>query len=154
MPSLDFEEFCLMMSSKVLCLSYNSDSILHIKKITLAWLWCQTKQMRWPNNISIGLNCWKLNSKNVSNFFDSTKIIVGGPIFFLRKGKLPFVVCHPPLFLWMIFWTKNIVGGKCSCCCADSEGTYSSLKISNFQIISPNLWIVLKNTVKIKNNDC
>ena len=42
--------------------------------------------------------------------------------FFLQqKGKLPFVVCHPPLFLWMIFWTKNIVGGKCSCCCADSE---------------------------------
>ena len=44
-----------MMSSKVLCLSYNSDSILHIKKITLAWLWCQTKQMRWPNEKQLKL---------------------------------------------------------------------------------------------------
>ena len=74
--------------------------------------------------------------------------------FFLQqKGKLPFVVCHPPLFLWMIFWTKNIVGGKCSCCCVDSKGTplWKSPISRSYLPIYELCW---KTPYKIKNNDC
>ena len=83
-------------------------------------------QHEWPTHLVLfDVRMWKKNLLKSQTSLIQLKLSSAVDQFFFlqQKGKLPFVVCHPPLFLWMIFWTKNIVGGKCSCCCADSEGT-------------------------------
>ena len=101
------------------------------------FIWCQEVKKKVLLKTQTSLIQLKLSSA-VDQFF-----------FLQQKGKLPFVVCHPPLFLWMIFWTKNIVGGKCSCCFADSEGTplWKSPISRSYLPIYELCWKTLKKTM-------